>query len=50
MYDIWKGRLVGMAATLALSVPVGAWSQMSISPIPDFTATALTGKKSALPS
>lgn len=30
---------------LALLAPVGAWSQLSSSPIPDFTATALTGKK-----
>jgi len=30
---------------LALLAPVGAWSQLSSSPIPDFTATALTGEK-----
>ena len=30
---------------LALLAPVSAWSQLSSSPIPDFTATALTGKK-----
>jgi len=30
---------------LALLAPVGAWSQISSSPIPDFTATALTGEK-----
>ena len=31
--------------TLALLLPVNAWSQLSNSPIPDFTATALTGEK-----
>ncbi|MGR3890003.1 hypothetical protein [Pseudomonas sp. 1152_12] len=31
--------------TLALLWPVNAWSQLSNSPIPDFTATALTGEK-----
>jgi peroxiredoxin len=30
---------------LALLVPVAAWSQIARSPIPDFTATALTGEK-----
>ncbi len=30
---------------LALLAPAGAWSQLSSSPIPDFTATALTGQK-----
>ncbi|KAF2406662.1 peroxiredoxin family protein [Pseudomonas antarctica] len=30
--------------TLALLWPVTAWSQLSNSPIPDFTATALTGE------
>jgi len=29
----------------ALLVPVGAWAQLSSSPIPDFTATVLTGEK-----
>jgi hypothetical protein len=29
---------------LALLAPVGAWAQLSNSPIPDFTATALTGE------
>jgi len=32
-------------ALLALLAPVGAWAQLSSSPIPDFTATALTGGK-----
>lgn len=31
--------------TLALLSPVNAWAQFSNSPIPDFTATALTGEK-----
>lgn len=31
--------------TLALLAPVCAWSQLSSSSIPDFTATALTGEK-----
>lgn len=30
---------------LALLAPTGAWSQLSSSAIPDFTATALTGEK-----
>ena len=30
---------------LVLLAPVAAWSQLSSSPIPDFTATALTGGK-----
>jgi hypothetical protein len=29
----------------ALLAPVGAWAQLSNSPIPDFTATVLTGEK-----
>lgn len=37
-----------IALTLALLSPVNAWSQLSNSPIPDFTATVLTGEKSAL--
>lgn len=31
--------------TLALLLPVNAWAQLSNSPIPEFTATALTGEK-----
>ncbi|WP_425914655.1 TlpA family protein disulfide reductase [Pseudomonas sp. GWSMS-1] len=31
--------------TLALLSPVNAWAQLSNSPIPEFTATALTGEK-----
>lgn len=31
--------------TLALLLPVNVWAQLSNSPIPDFTATALTGEK-----
>lgn len=31
--------------TLALLLPVTAWAQLSNSPIPEFTATALTGEK-----
>ncbi|MGE6790940.1 Peroxiredoxin [Pseudomonas guineae] len=31
--------------TFALLLPVNAWAQLSNSPIPDFTATALTGEK-----
>lgn len=31
--------------TLALLSPVNAWAQLSNSPIPDFTATVLTGEK-----
>lgn len=34
-----------IALVLALLAPVGAWSQLSSSPIPAFTATALTGEK-----
>lgn len=34
-----------IALVLALLAPVAAWSQLSSSPIPDFTATALTGGK-----
>lgn len=34
-----------IALALALMAPVAAWSQLSSSPIPDFTATALTGEK-----
>jgi peroxiredoxin len=30
---------------LALLSPVNAWAQLSNSPIPNFTATALTGEK-----
>jgi peroxiredoxin len=30
---------------LALLAPFGVWAQLSNSPIPDFTATALTGEK-----
>ncbi|WP_341303662.1 hypothetical protein [Pseudomonas sp. TMP25] len=31
--------------TLALLLPVNVWAHLSNSPIPDFTATALTGEK-----
>lgn len=34
-----------IALTLVLLSPVNAWSQLSNSPIPDFTATVLTGEK-----
>lgn len=34
-----------IALVLALLAPVAAWSQLAGSPIPDFTATALTGEK-----
>lgn len=33
------------ALVLALLAPIAAWSQLASSPIPDFTATALTGEK-----
>jgi peroxiredoxin len=38
-------RALALFALFALLAPVGAWSQLSSSPIPDFTATALTGGK-----
>ncbi len=40
-----KKSITRSLALLALLAPVGAWSQLSSSPIPDFTATALTGEK-----
>jgi peroxiredoxin len=36
---------ITLALALALLSPVNAWAQLSNSPIPDFTATALTGEK-----
>jgi peroxiredoxin len=36
---------VSVAFLLALLAPVAAWSQLASSPIPSFTATALTGEK-----
>jgi peroxiredoxin len=36
---------ITLALALALLSPVNAWAQLSNSPIPDFMATALTGKK-----
>lgn len=36
---------ISITFALALLLPVGAWAQLSNSPIPNFTATALTGEK-----
>jgi len=40
-----KTSITRVLALLALLTPVSAWAQLSSSPIPDFTATALTGGK-----
>ena len=40
-----KTSITRALALFALLAPVGAWAQLSSSPIPDFTATALTGEK-----
>jgi len=40
-----KTSITRALALLALLAPVSAWAQLSSSPIPDFTATALTGGK-----